>query len=767
MKRTLLSALVLLILVGLSGFFAANSASAAAIKSLAGCAANTLPANDDGSTGEVGLPFTVDFFGATYNSIYVNNNGNVTFEAPMLTFTPFNLLTTETVIIAPFFGDVDTQGEGSGVLTYGATTFGGRTTFCANWINVGYFSSRTDKLNSFQLLLVDRSDVGAGDFDIIMNYDRIQWETGNASGGVDGLGGSSARVGYSNGVDTAFELPGSATNGAFLDSSPGGLIHNSRDSFLNGRYVFPVRSGAAPVGGTISGNVFAGEGGAGGLAGAVPLEEAFVQLCDVARVCNTTRTNAAGAYSFTGLGGGVNYWATAFPPSTSLLGPRTIGALFLEEGGTLTGQDIVLIPSAPAPPNVTINTPFQAGDGTPAINSAGNTPMTQTNSCSGGVAGWALTQGGVIIDSGPMVETSPGTYTTTIPPQGANRAGRADMKISIDCPAPTADKQTVFDIYIDPSGTVRTVGGDPIAGATVTLFRSDSSSGPFEQVPNGSGIMSPSNRTNPDTTGDDGVFRWDVIAGFYIVHAEKDGCVSPSDPSRAYVETEVMTIPPPVTDLDMRLDCGGGPGPTTTPPGPQPTPTQTTPPGACAEDAFEDNDSRSGAVAVSLPFNQTGLRICAGDDDWYAFSLSAGEMVEIDALFSDSEGDVDIFLYGPGGSEIGDSDSVTDNEDITHIATASGTHTVQVELYSDAGAVEGNSYTLQIGAGGPGLLGDVSCNGSVDSIDAALILQFGAGLIGSLGCQDAADTNEDGTVNSIDAALVLQFSAGLIPSLPV
>lgn len=62
-------------------------------------------------------------------------------------------------------------------------------------------------------------------------------------------------------------------------------------------------------------------------------------------------------------------------------------------------------------------------------------------------------------------------------------------------------------------------------------------------------------------------------------------------------------------------------------------------------------------------------------------------------------------------------------------------------------------------------LGDVNCDGTVNSIDAALVLQFNAGLLGSLGCQDAADVNNDGTINSIDAALILQFTAGLLDSL--
>ncbi|MBE3068335.1 MAG: hypothetical protein IMZ73_13070, partial [Chloroflexi bacterium] len=181
-----------------------------AIVNLAGCTTNTLPipANDDGYTAAIGLPFTLNFFGNNYGALFVNNNGNVTFDRTMSTFTPFDLQSTTRVIIAPFFADVDTRGTGSGVVTYGATTYGGRSAFCVNWVNVGYFSSYTDKLNSFQLLLVERFDTGSGNFDIIFNYDKIQWETGSASGGSGGLGGSSARIGYSNGVSTSFELPG-------------------------------------------------------------------------------------------------------------------------------------------------------------------------------------------------------------------------------------------------------------------------------------------------------------------------------------------------------------------------------------------------------------------------------------------------------------------------------------------------------------------------------------------------------------------------------
>ena len=62
--------------------------------------------------------------------------------------------------------------------------------------------------------------------------------------------------------------------------------------------------------------------------------------------------------------------------------------------------------------------------------------------------------------------------------------------------------------------------------------------------------------------------------------------------------------------------------------------------------------------------------------------------------------------------------------------------------------------------------GDANCDGAVSVIDAALILQLSAGLIGSLPCAGSADVNVDGMINPLDAALILQFTAGLLSSLP-
>jgi len=223
-----------------------------AIRDNAGFLSNTLARNDDGSTGCVDIGFDVDFFGAVFSCLFVNNNGNITFDTNLSTFTPFDLTSTGRQIIAPFFGDVDTRSAGSPV-TYGQDVVNGRPAFAANWIDVDCFSSSSSRdsniRNSFQLVIIDRSDIAPKDFDFEFNFDKIAWESGQASGSnFDCLGGVSARVGFSDGTgdpDTFFELPGSAVNGAFLDNGPAdtALILNSLNSDVDGRYLFTVRSG--------------------------------------------------------------------------------------------------------------------------------------------------------------------------------------------------------------------------------------------------------------------------------------------------------------------------------------------------------------------------------------------------------------------------------------------------------------------------------------------------------------------------------------------
>ena len=220
----------------------------------AGFDQNNLAANDDLSTAAVPLGFNINFFGQMFSEAFVNNNGNITFDMPLFNFTPFDLITNNVPIIAPFFADVDTRA--GNIVSYGSETIAGQDAFGVNWPDVRHYSVNSPGIgtntNDFQLVLIDRSDVSPGDFDIEFNYEQILWESGIASGSDNnGLGGDSARIGFSNGVDQAFELAGSGVNGAFLDGGPAGtsLIQNSLNSANNGRFVFFARNGGVGAGG--------------------------------------------------------------------------------------------------------------------------------------------------------------------------------------------------------------------------------------------------------------------------------------------------------------------------------------------------------------------------------------------------------------------------------------------------------------------------------------------------------------------------------------
>ena len=66
----------------------------------------------------------------------------------------------------------------------------------------------------------------------------------------------------------------------------------------------------------------------------------------------------------------------------------------------------------------------------------------------------------------------------------------------------------------------------------------------------------------------------------------------------------------------------------------------------------------------------------------------------------------------------------------------------------------------------PALTGDVNDDATVNSIDALLVLQYGANLLDALANLGNADVNANGIIDSVDAALILQHTAGLLTSLP-
>ncbi len=189
--------------------------------------------NDDGSTGVIPLGFNFCFYGTTYTSCYINNNGNISFGSPYSTFSSNPFPDPGFVMIAPFWGDVDTRNAASGLPYFKKTA----TSLIVKWSNVGYYSSMADKLNDFQLIITDGSDpILPNGNNVAFCYGDMQWTTGSASQGVGGFGGVPSTVGVNKGDGTnfiqigRFDAPGLAYDG------PYGL--NDGVSFLDNKSYF-------------------------------------------------------------------------------------------------------------------------------------------------------------------------------------------------------------------------------------------------------------------------------------------------------------------------------------------------------------------------------------------------------------------------------------------------------------------------------------------------------------------------------------------------
>ena len=198
-----------------------------------------LPRNDDGSTNQLNLPFGINFFGNNFDNFFINNNGNLTFTNPLGSFTPQPFPLSNQPIIAPYWADVDTRCASCGEVYVASPN---SDTVVVTWDNVGYFSVNSDKTNSFQTVLRNRQDTGAGNFDIEYRYGQLEWTTGDASGGSNGFGGTPAQAGFDAGdLTNFFTLPGSFTDEVLELQNTSNLPEP-----VPGVWSFAVRNGELP-----------------------------------------------------------------------------------------------------------------------------------------------------------------------------------------------------------------------------------------------------------------------------------------------------------------------------------------------------------------------------------------------------------------------------------------------------------------------------------------------------------------------------------------
>jgi hypothetical protein len=199
--------------------------------------------NDDGFSGPINLGFTLDLFGTNYTQFFIDNNGNVSFGAGIPAFTPSGPTVASQPIISPFFADVDTRNPASGVIMLNTSI---PNEVIVTWPGVGYYNQNADLLDTFQLVLRGPgSAIPPGQGQIGFYYTTMQWETGDASGGANGFGGTPAAVGFGDGAGNGQVLQGSTANGISSIVNDEFIWFNLSASGVPGTVVAPEPSSVA------------------------------------------------------------------------------------------------------------------------------------------------------------------------------------------------------------------------------------------------------------------------------------------------------------------------------------------------------------------------------------------------------------------------------------------------------------------------------------------------------------------------------------------
>lgn len=209
-----------------------------AVSGFVDCDAYSIGARDDGGVGPIDLGFNVDWFGTSYRSIYINNNGGFVFNDGGGSFTAFSgvdLQTAPRPYVLPLFTDIDTT-LSSGVVEFGPLDNANPSAgYCINWIDVGEYGS-SDPDYSFQVIL---TNLGGGEVDLEFNYDRVSVPTNSFN--------RTFEVGYTAGDEANYRVMADSTESASTVASRLVSEKFPASCTIPGRYVYEIRSSGTPT----------------------------------------------------------------------------------------------------------------------------------------------------------------------------------------------------------------------------------------------------------------------------------------------------------------------------------------------------------------------------------------------------------------------------------------------------------------------------------------------------------------------------------------
>ena len=156
---------ILVVFCALAGAMFANQAAAQSFRPLP-AVTTPIPLGDDNAL-IVDLAFAVKVGAeAPYTEIKISQNGEFSDVPSSDSFVPY-------------FADLEARAD-TGQANYGTSTVGGRPAFIATYANVGYCCGVDARRANMQVVLIDRSDIAAGDFDVEVNTEGLAQDS-NAS----------------------------------------------------------------------------------------------------------------------------------------------------------------------------------------------------------------------------------------------------------------------------------------------------------------------------------------------------------------------------------------------------------------------------------------------------------------------------------------------------------------------------------------------------------------------------------------------------------
>ncbi|XP_030611107.1 IgGFc-binding protein [Archocentrus centrarchus] len=199
--------------------------------------------SDDGSSPQIALLRPFLYFGRTYNNIYVNHNGHLTFNSPLSQTSSQRFPQRTRDVIAPFWTDLDNRRNGqiyynqytSGSVLQQATqdinqyfpglNFNANWVFVATWYEVAYYPT-TGTRTTVQAVLIS----GGQYTFVLMNYGIIASTTRDVQAGYDTIDSAHYVV-----------IPGSFTSSATGSNSNFRLGSNVNEP---GRWAFRLDNGS-------------------------------------------------------------------------------------------------------------------------------------------------------------------------------------------------------------------------------------------------------------------------------------------------------------------------------------------------------------------------------------------------------------------------------------------------------------------------------------------------------------------------------------------